>query len=252
VKKYLLTSALSLSIAAPFAALAQNGTSFTPDQTKEIQQIMHDYLVKNPQVLIEASQALQQQQMAKIQQAASKAISNNIKDIFSNPDSPVIGNPSGDVTLVEFMDYQCVHCKEMTPVIGDLIKANPKLRVIFKELPIFGPTSEYAAKAALAAQKQNKYAAFHDALMNDSNPLSKDEVLKIAKSVGLDTDKLEKDINDPSVDKQLKDNFRLAQELNLVGTPAIVVGNRQGSKTAFVPGTASKENLQQLITQVTK
>lgn len=249
--KYLLPLVLSLTCASS-AIFAQGNTQFNPAQTKEIEQIVHDYLVKNPQVLIEASQALQQQQMAQMQKTASKAITANIKDLFNNPASPVIGNPNGDVTVVEFMDYQCPHCKEMSPVLDTLVKGDSNLRVVFKELPIFGPTSEFAAKAALASQKQGKYAAFHVALMKDQNPLAKDEVLKIAKEVGLDIDKLSKDVSDPVIDQQLKDNYKLAQQLGLVGTPAFVIANRQGTNTAFIPGSTSQQGLQQAIAQVRK
>ena len=249
--KALISLLLPLTLASG-AALAQNSSSFNPNQTKEIQQIIHDYLVKNPQVLIEASQALQQQQMAQMQKTASKAITENARDLFNNSTSPVVGNPNGDVTVVEFMDYQCPHCKEMNPVIDGLIKTDGNLRVVYKELPIFGATSEFAAKAALASIKQGKYQAFHAALMADQNPLSKDEVLKLAREVGLNTDKLSKDAEDTQISQQLKDNNALAQKLGLMGTPAFIVGRRDGSKTAFIPGTTNQQSLQQLITQTRK
>lgn len=227
-----------------------NATQFTPEQTKQIEQIIHNYLVKNPQVLVEVSQSLQQQEMAKMQKVAGKAIEQNKADLFQNPASPVVGNTNGTVTLIEFMDYQCAHCKEMTPVIDALLKANSNLKIIYKELPIFGATSEYAAKAALASVKQGKYAQFHEALMQDQNPLNKDEVMKIAKTVGLDTDKLAKDMEDPAIAKQLQDNMKLAQALGLMGTPAIIIGTPQGKNASFIPGTANQQNLQQLISQV--
>lgn len=252
MKKHLLLTSIIASafLASAGVQAADETSSLSPSQTKQIEQVIHNYLVKNPQVLIEASQALQQQQMSKMQQTATKAINKNAKDLFNNPESPVIGNPNGDITLIEFMDYQCAHCKDMGPIIDQLIGSDLNLRVVYKEFPIFGPTSEFAAKAALAAQKQGKYAAFHDALMRDDNPLTKDEILKIAQQTGLDTAKLEKDIDDATVAKQLKDNLRLAQDLGLLGTPAIIVGDRQGNKVAFIPGTASKQNLQQLISQL--
>lgn len=238
---------------AVISASAMAATSaFSPEQTKQIEQIVHSYLVKNPQVLVEASQALQQQQMAKMQQAAVKGIAQNAKDIFNNPASPVVGNPQGNVSVVEFMDYQCPHCKDMEPIMNELIKGDPQLRVVYKELPIFGANSEYAAKAALASVKQGKFAAFHDALLNDKNPLTQDEVLKIAKSVGVDTAQMEKDMQDAVIGQQLKDNLKLAQALNLMGTPAIIVANRDGSKNSFIPGTTSKADLLQLIAQMRK
>lgn len=253
MKKSLLLTIFVSVLIANFSAFAANSTSsFTPDQTQQIQQIVHEYLVKNPQVLVEASQALQQQQMAQMQKTAGKAIADNAKDLFNNPASPVLGNPNGNVTVIEFMDYQCPHCKDMGPVIQSLTQSDSNLRIIIKELPIFGPTSEYAAKAALAAQKQGKYKEFHYALMKDQNPLNKDEVMKIAKEVGLDTNKLAQDIEDPVIAQQLKDNYTLAQKLGLMGTPAFIIGTRPGEKTAFIPGTTSPQNLQQVITQMRK
>lgn len=257
-KKYLLIALAAVGITTLIFAAdvtrtktnTTNGNQFTPAQTQQIEQIIHNYLVKNPQVLVEVSQSLQQQQMAEMQKVAAKAIEENKADLFSNPNSPVVGNPKGTVTLIEFMDYQCAHCKEMAPVIDALIKANPNLRVVYKELPIFGATSQYAAKAALAAVKQGKYAAFHEALMKDQNPLTKDEVTKLATAAGLNTDQITKDMESDTIAQQLKDNLRLAQALGLMGTPAIIIGGSNGKGAVFIPGTANQQNLQQVISQV--
>lgn len=247
---------LSLFVSGAFfttqAFAAEANGAFSPTQTQAIEKIVHDYLIKNPQVLVEVSQALQQQQMSQMQKTASKAIAQNAKQLFSDPQSPVIGNPNGDVTIVEFMDFQCTHCKEMSPIMETIIKQDGNVRVVYKELPIFGPTSEFAAKAALASIKQGKYAQFHAALMKDDKSLSKEEVLKIAQAVGLNISQLQKDADSPAIAQQLKDNFKLAQAMGLMGTPALVVANRDGSKTVFVPGTTSQQNLQQLIASMRK
>ncbi len=251
--RLLSSSLLAVAFFASASAIAANQPSgLSPEQTKQIQQVVHDYLISNPQVLVEASQALQQQQMSKMQQTAQKGIAANAKDLFDNPNSPVAGNPKGNVTLIEFMDYQCGHCKEMSPIIDQIVQADPQLRIVIKEFPIFGETSEFAAKAAIASAKQGKFWPFHLALMKDENPLSHDEVLKIAQSVGIDTTKLQEDMKEPAITEQLKNNFKLAQELGLMGTPALIVGNQGGTKTAFVPGTTSKGNLEQLISQMRK
>lgn len=251
--RLLYSSLFAIAFASTSAVAANEAAGqLSPEQTKQIQKVVHDYLISNPQVLVEASQALQQQQMGKMQQNAQKGIAENAKDLFDNPNSPVAGNPKGNVTVIEFMDYQCGHCKEMSPIIDQIVKADPEVRVVIKEFPIFGETSEFASKAAIASVKQGKFWPFHLALMKDTNPLSHEEVLKIAKSVGIDTAKLESDMKDPAITDQLKDNFKLAQALGLMGTPALVVGNQGGTKTAFVPGTTSKSNLEQLIAQVRK
>ncbi|MGB6976255.1 MAG: DsbA family protein, partial [Gammaproteobacteria bacterium] len=259
MKKIALITSLSMAGAlclstTTLAATKTNGHSgdpaLSPAQTKEIQQVVHDYLVNNPEVLVEASQALQQKEVAKMQSTARDAIGKNAKALFNDPVSPVIGNPNGNVTVVEFMDYQCGHCKEMSPIIEGIIKQDPELRVVIKQLPIFGESSEFAAKAALAAQKQGKFAAFHQALMKATAPLSHDSVMAIAKSVGLNTEQLQQDMKDDVFDQQLKANMQLAQTLGLVGTPAFIIGNRQNSKNAFMPGATSAQNMQQLINQV--
>ena len=186
----LLLAVMSLVLVGP--ALAAD--EFNPAQKTEIGNIIHKYLLDNPQVLIEVSQALQQQERQAQLDQAQKAISENAKQL-SNTHSPVAGNEKGNVTLVEFFDYQCGHCKTMGPVISNLINSDPQLRVVFKEFPIFGATSEFAAKAALAAKNQEKYLPFHEALLQEKAALSNEKVLEIAKNVGLDVERLQKDLN---------------------------------------------------------
>lgn len=252
MKNIFFSSLFLLAGLVTVQANAESNGQFTPDQVKQIEKITHDYLVKNPQVLVEASKTLQEQQMQEAQKTASSAIAKNAKDIFNNPDSPVVGNPNGDVTLVEFMDYQCAHCKEMNSIVNDLLRSDSNLRVVFKELPIFGPTSQYAAKIALAAKKQGKFMEIHDAFMKDQNPLTKDEVLKIAKGLGLNVEQLDKDATSAEFDQQIKDNYKLANELALMGTPAFVISNRNGKNSIFIPGATSKENMRDAIEQARK
>ncbi len=225
-------------------------TSFTPEQIKDIQQIVHDYLVNNPQVLVEASQALQKQTESQEEAFAQKAIQQNTKSLFNDPASPVAGNPNGTVTVVEFFDYQCGHCKAMNSIVQGVVKKNANLRIVFKELPIFGDASQFAAKVALASVKQGKYYALHDALLSTDNPLTQAKVFQAAKSVGLNVEQLKKDMNSPAIQQQLRDNFKLAQALHLIGTPTFVIGNKALTQFRFVPGATSAENLQSLIDQL--
>lgn len=227
-----------------------NQSNFTPDQVKAIEQIVHDYLVKNPQVLIEATRALQAQEFAKAQKEALQAIVENKQQLFDDSASPVVGNKNGDVVLVEFFDYQCGHCKAMNDVIQSVLKNNKDLKIIFKELPIFGSNSRFAARAALASVKQGKYFEFHDALLGAENPLTNQKVLDIAKKIGLNIKQLKKDMNEASIQQQIRDNFQLAQKLKLVGTPAFIVANKDLTKFRFIPGTTTQADLQQNFTQV--
>ena len=247
-------SALAAPTTAPTATplAAQNQTSFTPQQVKEIQKVVHDYLVNNPQVLVEASQALQKRSQVQQQQVAMQAIKQNAKQLFNDPSNPVAGNPNGTVTVIEFFDYQCGHCKSMNTTIKNIIAKNPNLRVVFKELPIFGGASQFAAKAAIASMKQgkNKYFTFHEALLSADNPLTQKKVFQVAQSVGLKVPQLKKDMNDPAIQQQLRTNFKLAQAIKLIGTPTFVIGNKAETKFRFIPGATSQQNMQQLIDQV--
>lgn len=253
MKSHLLFSTL---MAATALVISQGATAadqqLTTGQVEQVKGVVHDYLVTNPQVLVEASQSLQKQEMVKTEQLAKDAISKNADALFADPMSPVAGNPKGNVTMVEFFDYQCPHCKDMKVIIDKLTADDANLRVVYKELPIFGATSREASSAALAAVKQgnDKYMKFHNALLAATNPLNKDKVMQIAKSVGLDTTKLAKDMTSSSVQKEIDDNFQLAQALNLMGTPTFIMSKwRVGAKNndvknaIFLPGTPTADEL---------
>jgi protein-disulfide isomerase len=243
-------------IAAAILMISQNvwaaDAALSAGQVKQVKEVVHDYLVTNPQVLVEASQSLQKQEKEKTAERAKTAIAENAAAIFAAAGNPIAGNPKGDVTLVEFFDYQCPHCKEMHAPIEKLVAADANLRVVYKELPIFGQSSKDASAAALAAMQQgsDKYLKLHNALLAAENPLDKDKVLKIAKTVGLDTDKLAKDMSSDAVQKQIDENFKLAQALNLMGTPTFIISkwqldnkNNSAKNAAFMPGMPSFEEL---------
>lgn len=237
---------------APSAVFAAEAGSFNTNQVKQIQNVVHDYLVQNPQVLVEASQALQMQEMAQVQKTAQGAIPKYASQIFADTASPVIGNKEAKVTLVEFFDYQCPHCKEVSPMIEKIISSNPNLRVVLKELPIFGGTSGSAARAALAAYKQDaaKFTKFHNALMSAQNPLTDDKIMSIASSAGLDVNQLKNDMNNPAVQKEIDANFKLAQNLSIMGTPTFIIGhweNSAVSKSTFIPGGTTQDVLETAI-----
>ncbi|MFN7098284.1 MAG: DsbA family protein, partial [Gammaproteobacteria bacterium] len=192
----------------------------------QVQQIVHDYLLNNPQILVQVSQKLQQQQMQQMQQVqqnAQKVIPDISAQLFSDKSSPIGGNVNGDVTMVEFFDYQCPHCKDMAAIVGDLTKQDGNLKIVYKELPIFGADSQFAAAAALASMQQGKYDQFHNALMQAPAPLTSDVVMQVAQANGLNVVQLQKDMNSDAVKQELKDNMQLAQKLKLMGTPAFVI-----------------------------
>lgn len=238
--------------AAMMAAPAQAQTGFSPEQKKEVEQMIHNYLVTNPEVLIEASQALQKKQQDAMRQQAQASITQNAAEIFQDK-MTTVGNAKGNVTVVEFFDYQCIHCKKMAPVMSSLLQKDKNLRVIYKEFPIFGETSETASRAALAAAMQGKYMAMHEALLKIEKRLTPELIDEAAKSVGLNMTKLKTDMNSKEVTAALEANRNLAEKLHLMGTPAFIIGAtpngqyKAGSQPDFIPGAASEENLQSLI-----
>lgn len=248
VASFLFTVLLTLPCFAADAPKTTGGALST-EQTKQVENVVHHYLVENPQVLVESFQTLKNRETDKRQQNTEKAVAKHAKELFNAPGSPVLGNHQGDVTVVEFLDYRCPHCQTMGEVINNLIKKDPKLRVVIKELPIFGKESQYAAKAALAAANQNKFAALHEALLGNHGSLDEAKVKELAAAVGINVKKLEADMQNPSIDRQLSNNVGLAQDLQIEGTPAFVIKNRVGGKTLFVPGAASQESLQEMIGQ---
>lgn len=224
-----------------------------PDANKAmIDQEIRSYLLAHPEILIEMSQKLQAQQQQAMVEKAGAAITANIKSLAHDPQSPIAGNLNGNVTVVEFFDYQCPHCKVMVGAMDAIQIANKNVRVVYKELPIFGPESEFASKAALAAAKQGKYQAFHHALMKTQGRLNDQQVLDIAKSLGLDNNKLLAVMNSPAISKELQDNAALAQQLGLGGTPAFVVLSETAGKVnyRFIPGQTDQSTLQKDINEV--
>lgn len=230
----------------------KNPVTFSPNQQIQIEKIVHQYLLDHPEVLVEASQALQKKEMQEMQQTAIDATKRHIPELLNAPESPVVGNMDGKITLIAFLDYQCSHCRAMTDIIESLLRHNSNLRVIFKEFPIFGPDSANAAHAALAANLQGKYFDLHQAFMKSEIPFSQDNILKMAAKVGIDTKRLSKDMKSEAISQELKQNFKLAKVLMLVGTPAFIVTATHLDKNSdlpigFFPGQVPEEQLQQMI-----
>ncbi len=252
--KRLLTFILMLTM-----VFASQAAQFSKAEKAEINTLIHDYLLKNPQILIQMSQELQQQQYTQLQQQAFKAIKANSAQLFSTDGTQPAGNPNGKVTLVAFFDYQCVHCANLQKqkVIANLIANNSNLRVIYREFPIFGAPSTYAAKAALAAAKQGKYLAMYNAIFDTGaieGNLTPADVDKAAQKAGLNMNQYRTDLkqDDAQFSAYISTSFDLAKALGIQGTPSFVIaptpktGNPNG-KTAFIPGLVSAEQLQQAV-----
>jgi protein-disulfide isomerase len=209
----------------------------------EFEQRVRAYLLEHPEVIMEAMQLLQERQRAAEAENLKRVIARRSAEILNDPDAPVAGNPSGDATLVEFFDYNCPYCRRVAPAVSGLIDDDPDLRVVYKEFPILGPGSQFAARAALASRAQGRYLEFHEALMNAGEKVSEDSVLKIAREVGLDVDRLSEDMKDPAIEAAIARNLELANALGVTGTPAFVIGDH------LVPGAVDRATLEGLIGQ---
>jgi protein-disulfide isomerase len=223
---------------------------FTTDQKKEVQEIVKEYLLENPEVLIEAGQAYQKKQHGKLQSKVQDNLSKYRDDLLHRK-GPILGNEKGAITIVEFLDYQCPHCKEMDPIIKKLIESNHELRIVVVPLPFMGPASAYASKAALAAEKEGVFPKFHDALMQNSGTLTNDKILEIAKSVGLDSSKLQNEME--AFNTPINDNKQFAKSIGIIGTPAFIIIPTEAtssSKVQFLAGVVKQPVLEEAVKEV--
>lgn len=187
-----------------------------------------------------------------------KAAIRNANDLFRLSTDPIAGNPNGSVTFVEFMDYLCPTSEAMDASIQSLIRVNPNLRIVYKQLPLRGETSIYASRAALAANNQGKYLALHVALMRKGKGLSKSNILDIAKSLGLNMPQLLKDMNSASVTREIDNTHYLARDLGLLGTPSLFFAktdlqeNANPKDVLLLMGLYDQSDLQSAINYIRK
>lgn len=225
-----------LSVSAPAAA-----AEFAPEQRRAIESIIHDYLTNNPELMLDLLQAAQDKLKSESRDKAAAALVERRRELLDDPDTPVGGNPKGDVSLVEFFDYRCPYCKQVEPALEALLAKDKQLRFVYKEMPVLGPDSLNAARAALAARKQGKYDAMHRALMAVKGQIDEAAVNKVAASVGLDVERLKADMAAPEIDRSLKANLKLADALDIHGTPGFVIGDE------IIPGAIGLDELKRLI-----
>jgi protein-disulfide isomerase len=215
-------AALALALAVPGLARAD----MTPAQKQEVEAVVKAYLLEHPELLQEMMQKLDEQQKAAQADQRQSAIKQYAAAIFHDKADFVAGHADGDITMVEFFDYNCGWCKRGFPELMTLLDDDKKLKFVLKEFPIFGEDSEYAAKAALAAKNQGKYWQFHTTLFKTAGKVTKAGVDQTAKDLGLDMVKLKKDMESPAVAETLARNAALARSLAIEGTPAFVIGDR--------------------------
>jgi protein-disulfide isomerase len=218
-------AALALVVSLP--AAAQN---FSESQRAEIHKIIREYLLANPDVLEEVSAELNKRQAVAEAAKQASAVKKHSEALFKSPRGVVVGNREGDVTFVEFFDYNCGYCKRAMTDMMEMIKDDPKVRVVLKEFPVLGQSSVEAAQVGVAVRMQDpsgkKYLDFHQRLLNSRGQIDKAKAVATAKDIGLDMARLEKDMASPEVKATLEENFKMAEDIGLNGTPSYVIGEQ--------------------------
>ncbi len=200
--------------------------AFSDEQKKAIGEIVKDYLINNPELIVEVQQALEVKMEKEQAEKLKSFMSENAKDIYRNPESPVAGDPNGDITVVEFFDYNCGYCKRGMTEVQKLIQSDKRVRMVFKELPILSKGSEETARAALAAKRQGKYWEFHQAMLSSKGQANEATSLKAAEALGLDMAKLKTDMAGDAVKGELEAMKALAKKMGINGTPHFLVGDK--------------------------
>ncbi len=224
--KLLFVAVVALPLILSACGDNQNAASLNESQSQQVKDIVRQMLMQEPKIIIEAVQAYQEQSQREAAENSKKALQTHMAAIYQDPKSPFIGNATGDVTVVEFFDYNCGYCKQVFHPIRDAVLQDGKIKFVFKEYPILGESSVLAAKAALAAHKQGKYIEFHTALMDFRGNKDDSVITKIATDLGLNVAQLKTDMASPEIEQALQENFKLAQSLNINGTPGFIIGDK--------------------------
>ncbi|WP_413205473.1 DsbA family protein [Rhodospirillum sp. A1_3_36] len=242
-----LASAMALSLGVlsmgSLATPAVAADPLTPEQTEAVKDLIREHLIANPEILKEAFQALKAKEDA-AEKANQASMIKQLGPMLTDPkDLPTLGNAKGDVTVVEFSDYNCGYCKRVFPVLWDTIKTDGKIKLHVMEYPILGPDSVLGARAALAValQDEAKYEPYHKALMAHKGKITEEVLAKLAKDQGLDAEKMKKDMTSEDVDAKIARSFQLAQALGISGTPAFIIGDQ------LIPGAMGPDTLTALV-----
>lgn len=206
---------------------------------EQVKQLALEAILENPQIIMQAVAILEQRER---ERAASGA--NTVRlQLEQDPNSPNLGNPDGDVTVIEFFDYNCPYCRKAGQTVQELLASDANVRVIYREWPILGEDSVFASRAALAARAQGKYEEFHWALMNGEGRASEASILKLARHLDLDVEKLQADMTSPAVEAHIAQSNALARTLGFTGTPAFIVGDRTA------PGMLSTDEITAMVAE---
>ncbi len=222
--KTLITCALLATTTLPGLAAADELTE------EEIKELVYEAIRENPGIVMEAVAILERSQQQAQENAAAKVLNEERERLEQDPNAIILGNPDGDVTVVEFFDYNCPYCRRVMPQVDALIAQDPNVRLVYREWPILGEGSDFAARAALASRNQGLYEEFHVAMMSMDERAEEASVLRIAREVGLDIEQLRQDMDAPEVDEHIATSMELTRALGFSGTPSFVIGD------AMIPG----------------
>lgn len=222
---------------------ASDTAPFDARETEAIREIVRAYLLENPELIIEVIETLQSRRDEAGAERQRTALADHMEALHDPGPLPVLGNPEGDVTVVEFVDYRCSFCRAVTPTVMETVEADGNVRLIVKEWPILGPESLVAARAALASAEQGAYEAFHLKLMTEVQPVDEANILALADHLGLDVERLRSDMDADWVTQELRRSYGLADALGITGTPAFVI------EDTVVPGAMDRERMEELIAQ---
>ncbi|WP_210488237.1 DsbA family protein [Microvirga antarctica] len=245
----------SLPVAALMGALAFGSTAmaqaptFSDSQRQAIGEIVRDYLMKNPEVLQEVIGELEKRQADAQRVSQAGALKETRDTLLNSPHSLVVGNPAGDVTLVEFFDYNCGYCKKALADVHSLVKSDPKLRIVLKDFPVLGPDSVEASRVGLAVKNQiqgDKLYDYHVKLMESRGRVNGERALAVAKEMGLDVARLQKEMAGAEVKAAIEENAGLGDKLGLTGTPAFIIGEE------IIPGAVGLEPLKLVVANTRK
>lgn len=237
-----------LSVIASAQAQGQNNQGLSDAQKKDVEAVIGEYLRAHPEVILESVRAMQERdQAAQIKRQQDSLVSRR-QEIEKDPASPVIGNPNGTVTVTEFFDYRCGYCKAVFPSVQQLLKDDPNVRYVMKELPILSPESRIAAKLALAVWKNEprRYQELHSRLMSAQGDFSERRIFAIAKEAGVDVERAKRGMDAPEIEQALAANMELAQALGITGTPGFVVGKQ------LAPGAIDYDTLKRFVAEARK
>ena len=229
-----------ISTALLFFPISAVAAELSEDRVK---QLVLEAIRENPEIVLEAVQIIEDRQQADQAAIAAQVLSTERSALEDDPNAPVLGNPDGDVTVVEFFDYNCPYCRRVKPHMEALLAADPNVRVVYREWPILGDGSVFAARAALASRKQGKYDEFHWAMMSLNERAEEASVMRVAEQVGLDIEQLRRDMNGPEIDEHIESSMRLSRELGFNGTPSFVIGEN------LAPGLIDADQMINLVNQ---